>query len=74
VRIASLHLAVLALAIAGCGDAPPVPAERAAVAGAPGATLTAEDRAVWGTPRADTNEKPFSRKCAKGQRKPLETR
>ncbi len=51
-RIARLPLAVLALAIAGCGDASSAPpAERAAVAAAPPAALTAEDRSVWRSPR-----------------------
>jgi peptidoglycan/xylan/chitin deacetylase (PgdA/CDA1 family) len=59
VRIARVHLAVLALAIGGCGDASPAPpAERAALAAEPTAALTAEDRSVWRTPRADRGTIP----------------
>ena len=53
-RNARVYLAVLALAVGGCGDAAPAPtpppAERAAAAAVPVPTLTAEDRSVWRTP------------------------
>jgi peptidoglycan/xylan/chitin deacetylase (PgdA/CDA1 family) len=50
VRIVRVHLVLLALAVAGCGDALPPPTERAAVAAEPRVALTAEDRSVWRTP------------------------
>jgi peptidoglycan/xylan/chitin deacetylase (PgdA/CDA1 family) len=55
-RITRLCLVVVALTLAGCGDAPPP--ERAAVAVAPVPELTPEDRAVWRPARADGDAIP----------------